>query len=603
MKIELHPSIIDGLFVIQKSDQIDYFDLQVCNKFANQIELKIPLDLEQQTSILRILKKYRKTLKKEGISLPTWKEFDSFIKQQESFHLVPVGVQEYQIINLLKKTSYIVTIMGDVLSCDCPAFAAKGSCKHCDFTATTLNQNNFNKNNKNDENDENDENKKEETTVQIGNWFLNSDQAKALKSLINWINSDKQFYLLMGSAGTGKSFILQAFLKQLRDLGKTQSDYPVVFTAPTNKAVKVLATMAMQWKLDVDTVTCHKLLGLKPVKRNNQLEFEPNSEESVGKNIQYYRLIVVDEVSMLPELLWTFLSSACNPNQKILFVGDPDQAPPINENFSKAFEIQNFSKLTQIERYSGAIGKVAETLRKTIYEELPSVPVFESIEDTIAPVIVQSQTMWEINLVRQFNSPEYKADQNYVRAIAYSNRRVESLNLKIREKLYGIDAPEYLEGERIITQEAYDGISFVIPTSEEGIIVSAQECMIGRWQSWSLQIRFDNGVLATIPVIARNDKAQFEQYLKDLIAEKQWQKYWAQKEQFADIRYPFALTAHKAQGSTFNNVFVDLKNFVTTYNWITKGLSKEDRKKKLKERSQLLYTAITRAAKRLYLLQ
>jgi hypothetical protein len=65
-----------------------------------------------------------------------------------------------------------------------------------------------------------------------------------------------------------------------------------------------------------------------------------------------------------------------------------------------------------------------------------------------------------------------------------------------------------------------------------------------------------------------------------------------------DISYGYACTAHKAQGSTFDCVFVDFSDFDKIENRIIRGRLEY----RIKERNQLKYVACTRAAHELYLL-
>ncbi|NEP19333.1 MAG: ATP-binding domain-containing protein, partial [Leptolyngbya sp. SIO4C1] len=64
---------------------------------------------------------------------------------------------------------------------------------------------------------------------------------------------------------------------------------------------------------------------------------------------------------------------------------------------------------------------------------------------------------------------------------------------------------------------------------------------------------------------------------------------WAFRQRFHDVNYAYSLTVHKSQGSTFQDVFVDLPNLM--------------RNPKTVERNQLVYVAFTRAAKRLFVSQ
>ena len=61
---------------------------------------------------------------------------------------------------------------------------------------------------------------------------LNPDQQKAVDAIMQWMGSGEPYFLLFGAAGTGKTYAVQALIDQIN--GK------IVFTAPTNKATKVL---------------------------------------------------------------------------------------------------------------------------------------------------------------------------------------------------------------------------------------------------------------------------------------------------------------------------------------------------------------------------
>ncbi|MEM7796126.1 MAG: AAA family ATPase, partial [Cyanobacteria bacterium P01_C01_bin.118] len=92
---------------------------------------------------------------------------------------------------------------------------------------------------------------------------LSEEQWEALQAIEEFLQSPSKLYLLTGYAGTGKTTLLQALITDLRNQG---CDWPIVLTAFSNKATKVLKTMAAQWDIkDVESVTCCRLLGLKPV--------------------------------------------------------------------------------------------------------------------------------------------------------------------------------------------------------------------------------------------------------------------------------------------------------------------------------------------------
>ncbi len=66
-----------------------------------------------------------------------------------------------------------------------------------------------------------------------------------------------------------------------------------------------------------------------------------------------------------------------------------------------------------------------------------------------------------------------------------------------------------------------------------------------------------------------------------------------------DLNYGYACTAHKSQGSTFENVFVDMKSFDRIENRIIRGICEF----KVKERNQLKYVACTRASNLLFFIE
>jgi ATP-dependent exoDNAse (exonuclease V) alpha subunit len=66
-----------------------------------------------------------------------------------------------------------------------------------------------------------------------------------------------------------------------------------------------------------------------------------------------------------------------------------------------------------------------------------------------------------------------------------------------------------------------------------------------------------------------------------------WYEFWAMRESVASIKYSHALTAHRAQGSTFDFVFVSASDIMRNPNRT--------------ECRKCLYTAITRPTTRLFL--
>jgi superfamily I DNA/RNA helicase len=75
--------------------------------------------------------------------------------------------------------------------------------------------------------------------------------------------------------------------------------------------------------------------------------------------------------------------------------------------------------------------------------------------------------------------------------------------------------------------------------------------------------------------------------MKRYAKEKNWHEYFELKNKVGDLRAIHACTVHKSQGSTYDNVFIDLDSI--------------GRNNKANEVARLLYVAITRASNMVYL--
>lgn len=117
---------------------------------------------------------------------------------------------------------------------------------------------------------------------------------------------------------------------------------------------------------------------------------------------------------------------------------------------------------------------------------------------------------------------------------------------------------------------------------------------------WFLECEIqDEDRIVTVPVLQRSAKKTFDAQLKEYRQKKQWFSYWGLKEAFAWLDYSYAMTVHKSQGSTFRNVFVDIRD-------IARNSTKRCRPSDdllVWERNQLAYVAISRSSDRLFIFQ
>jgi ATP-dependent exoDNAse (exonuclease V) alpha subunit len=420
---------------------------------------------------------------------------------------------------------------------------------------------------------------------------LSEQQWHALQALETFIHSDEKIYLLTGYAGTGKTTLLQALIARLQ---QQRDGRPIVLTALSNKATKVLQAMAYRWGCEVDCMTCCKLLGLKPVidKETGGQTFEPDRDR---KNLTTeYDLVVVDECSMINEEMWTLLVNSVSrltDTTQLLFVGDSAQLPPVGEAQAPCFDrILYRSDLTEVIRYGGAIGLLAEDIRTNLDRTTMPVAKSDRNETNTEGIFTIPQPQWEKLMLRAFQSKAYEKNPDQVRVLAYTNARVNYLNNKIRSAIYGEKAARFVSGERLIAKNICMGKErILLQTSEECLVMEAYLTRFESWLVWELEIVTEDHQERTLRILHEDEQQRMKDLLADYAEKKQWMAFWDYKQLFHDVSYAYSLTVHKSQGSTFQDVFVDVPNLMLN--------------RKVTERNQLYYVAFTRAAKRLFLCQ
>ncbi|MGB7086740.1 MAG: AAA family ATPase [Phormidesmis sp.] len=420
---------------------------------------------------------------------------------------------------------------------------------------------------------------------------LSQQQWQALQALEAFIHSDEKIYLLTGYAGTGKTTLLQALIARLQ---QRYDGRPIALTALSNKATKVLQSMAYRWGCEVDCMTCCKLLGLKPV-INKETGGQTFEADQGRKNLTTeYDLVVVDECSMINQEMWDLLVnsvSSLTQGTQLLFVGDSAQLPPVGEEKAPCFErIIYRSDLTEVIRYGGAIGLLAEDVRTHLDRPVMPRPQSDRNETNTEGIFTLPQRDWEKLMLRAFKSSAYEKDPDQVRVLAYTNNRVGYLNNKIRATIYGDKAARFVAGERLVAKNVCLGKdSILLQTSEECTVLAAYLTRFEGWLVWELEIETEEHQERTLRVLHEDEQSRFKGLLSDYSEKKQWMTFWDYKQLFHEVSYAYSLTVHKSQGSTFQDVFVDVPNLMLN--------------RKVTERNQLYYVAFTRAAKRLFLCQ
>lgn len=141
--------------------------------------------------------------------------------------------------------------------------------------------------------------------------ILNKGQQKALNIAVERYKARKPYTVISGAAGSGKTSTLKFIIAALG----LNPDTDVCFACPTGKAAQVLKR-----KGNPNAMTLHKLLYYASQdKKTGKYSFKPR------KSIDHYKLICVDEISMVPAQIWRQLLTHRIP---VLALGDDAQLPP-----------------------------------------------------------------------------------------------------------------------------------------------------------------------------------------------------------------------------------------------------------------------------------
>lgn len=418
---------------------------------------------------------------------------------------------------------------------------------------------------------------------------LTDDQQLAFDEIKGRIVTDKgATATLKGYAGSGKTTLLRHIV---RKLGPEFNE--VYMMAPTHKAAEVLGR-----KTGREVMTVHSAFGLRPEwDGEGGYKFVPTGDGP--KKFVWGSLLAIDEASMVTQQLYDMIVDAQQEwNLSVIFCGDPAQLPPVNENPSPALEHEGFM-LENIVRQEQD-NPIIQTSMEVRESEFPKDYRFSTKTSGEQGVdVVSSRGDLIEKAVESFDTDAYRKRGDHVRILAYRNDVVETYNDICRDLLYGDTGEQFIEGEWLVATQPWFGVDGekrapIIQNSEEFVVEGKEPNSLYGFNTWVLEISSspEANDIRHIEVLNRNEIARYEQKL-DSLAEKAknqsgssgWHEYYDYKEAFAHVDYSYALTTHKAQGSTFTRTFVDMVDI--------------DRCPNPREIGRLKYVAVTRASERL----
>lgn len=424
----------------------------------------------------------------------------------------------------------------------------------------------------------------------------NPEQAAAIEGIVEHLRTtgDNPFLVLEGPAGTGKTFTVQHVRGEFK--GK------MLFTAPTNKATRVLREFLNKDGAREECRTTYSALGLQ-MQANGEVKELARNEDPV--DLGQYRAIVVDEAGMVGsgtgerKGLMPYIEEASKqfPKLRWLFMGDPYQLPPVGESLSSVWAIEKKFRLDKVMRQDNQILTHVTHLRDRIDKPFAKINLASDNDGDEGIWLVSAAGLEQAIL----NHADTFLKGTESKAIAWRNVTVDRLNRLIRQELFEqAEAYPWQEGDRVTLLEPAKNFDDEIigTTDEEGAVENVQYVnhpVHEDFLCWRVVMRSDLNTTATLWVLDTTDKSnvnKFEHRKARLAAEAKvnrgkWRDYWAFVESFHKVRHAYAITAHRAQGSTYQRAFVSYRDILINPNTV--------------EGRRCLYVADSRPRKELYL--
>ena len=393
---------------------------------------------------------------------------------------------------------------------------------------------------------------------------LNDKQKQGLDIAVDRYKRKERYTVISGYAGTGKSTLVKFIVAALPNINP---DEDVIYTSFTGKATQVL-----QKKGNKNVSTLHKLL----------FESIPKPDGTFfRKPVEFipYKIVIVDECSMVPKEL---LQRLIKYNVHIICLGDPGQLPPINKNEDNHLLDHPHVFLDEIMRQEAESEIINLTMDIRAGKPLARYQGKE-VQVLNKDELTTGMLLW--------------ADQ----IICAKNETRIALNNQMRDLLGRSGGPQ--DGDKVICLKNNWDIYSVNDNPLVNGTIGYLKDSFSTYINLPRQITSD-GQPKKLDILTANFISDTDEDYGILNMDKQlittgvpgldWKtsykmgRNWRFQDKIPDqFTYGYAITCHKSQGSEWDNVLVIEESF---------PFEKEEHK-------QWLYTAATRAAKKLVIIK
>jgi hypothetical protein len=374
---------------------------------------------------------------------------------------------------------------------------------------------------------------------------LTEDQQSALEAFHAFLTDPiETVFVLRGYSGCGKSTLVRTLLDQLPGFNKAahlinpnHKEYEVALTATTNKAAENLGSITGQ-----GAVTIHSFLGLRV-----QTDYRSNTTTLIPRTIEQKQgyLLFIDEASYVDKQLLSFIFKMTY-NCKVVFIGDPAQLTPVKSVGTPVFDA-NFTgaALTTVVRQAegNPIVDLSTKFRHTV-----NTGEFFSFKPDGEHVVYLDRESFNKAIEQEFSRPDWRYQDSKI--LAWTNKCVIGYNHFVRNLAKG--DPHFQVDDYAVCN------SFV--TVGKSSIKTDQLVQIGAIENDSVRYEVPGNMVCVDGIWVFHPKSLelWNAGIKKMRAKDNFGAVAEMESQWIDLRAAYACTINKAQGSTFDRVFVDL---------------------------------------------
>ncbi len=436
-----------------------------------------------------------------------------------------------------------------------------------------------------------------------------------LLSLFLAERGERPCFLLTGYAGTGKTSLVSALTKAMAALNQS-----TVLLAPTGRAAKVMSHYS-----GTNAYTIHKWIYHTESKPDQVTDIKFSLAFNKDKNT----LFIIDEASMIDQYLLRDLIQFIYQGEgcKMLLLGDEAQLPPVGYEESPALQLNeleslgltvHYAQLTTVARQAQDSGILNNATMVRQLVEHPSqapkcvIDLVKAAEDV--SLLPGNEMVAEIE--RSYD--EVGLEETLI--ITRSNKRTNLYNQGVRAQLLWKE--DMLQtGDRIMVSrnnyfftEQYDGLPFLANGDMLEVVRLRGERELYGYHFVdaslrSLDYEWEVDVVLWLDTLLtdtpeKNYELQRDLYTKiaedypEIHTKKEMREKVAASPYYnaLQVRYAYAVTCHKSQGGQWKRVFIDP-------GILAKNTEDATANSSVKQNLRWLYTALTRATEKIYLLK